>query len=296
MMTAVIGIAILLGVGWAICAVRYKRRCERLSQQIQAFLLGGRLPAYSVKDDTFSLLENAVIDLENKLLLERQNTEARGRENADFVADISHQLKTPLAALKLYSELDAGRYPASHAEKQLVLLERMETLIHSLLRLENLRANAYTMQFAPCELCDIVSDVWNELRVLYPHKRCNISGRAVLRCDAAWMREALMNILKNSCEHTPEDGWLSVQIEQTAASVSVTVRDNGGGVPEEELPLLFRRFFHSSHSQNKNSAGIGLAFTREIITKHHGTVCAQNGAEGLCVHICLPVIDAVQAC
>ncbi|MCD8356538.1 MAG: HAMP domain-containing histidine kinase [Clostridia bacterium] len=297
-MTFSVLFSLLLAVCSITLLIRFflqKRRQERLYKQIQAFLLHPFVPEYSVRDDFFALLENAAADLENKILTEHANTIAQSKQNADFVADISHQLKTPLAALKLYCEMDAGLYPNAHIDKQLVLIEHMENLIHSLLRLENLKADAYTMSFQMQEMHQLILDIWNDLHALYPAKCFTLEGKASLRCDATWMKEAILNILKNSCEHTSENGSIHVILEQTENAVHITIRDNGGGVPKDELPKLFQRFFHSSRNTSKNSAGIGLAITKEIITKHHGIVTAANDIYGLCTYINLPIVDGMQS-
>lgn len=274
---------------------RGKHRINRLYAQIQAFLRTASSPYYSVKDDHFSLLENAVADLENRILTEHQNTVTQSKKNADFVSDISHQLKTPLAALKLYCEMDESTCPNEHTAKQLTLIEHMETLIHSLLRLENLKADAYQLTFELHDMRQIILETWNDLHSLYPDKQFALSGQALLRCDRNWMSEALLNILKNSCEHTPENGSIRVVLERSETSVSISICDNGGGVPPEDIAMLFQRFFHSAQNTNKNSAGIGLAITREIIDKHHGTIFAENIADGLRILVCLPIVDGIQS-
>lgn len=290
---------LLLIILLAVCAGllirqhRQKNRQRQLYDNIQNFLMHSRAPDYSLQDDEFSLLENAAADLEHRILQESQSTALQSKQNADFVADISHQLKTPLAGLKLYCELDAG-ISGTHAQKQLALIEHMECLIQSLLRLENLKADAYAMQFEPHSLFKLIQAVWNDLRPLYPDKQFTLTGQAQLRCDPKWMQEALLNVIKNSCEHTSAGGRISVVLEQSEKSVEIEICDNGGGVLPEELPKLFQRFFHASHNTQKNSAGIGLSITKEIISKHHGTIFAENTQEGLCIRICVPIIDGIQ--
>lgn len=290
---AVLALALLVLV-LLVQLLRIRHRQEALRLDIHRFLSHPTAPKYSVRDDAFAALENAVADLKQQLLQEQAGNALRSKQNADFVADISHQLKTPLAALRLYCELDEGACPGSHAHKELVQIQRMETLIHALLRLENLRADAYTMQFEPHSLRELTKDIAQELEALFPHKRFVLEGDATLRCDRSWLREALLNIMKNACEHTPEDGFVQVHIRQGERSVSLSVEDNGGGLPQEELPKLFTRFFHSANS-HKHSAGIGLAITKEIVTKHHGTIYAENTPQGLRILLCLPVLDGVQS-
>ena len=84
---------------------------------------------------------------------------------------------------------------------------------------------------------------------------------------------------------------VDILIEQAEKSVSVIIEDDGGGVPENELPMLFRRF-HRTENASPDSAGIGLSITKAIVEKHHGTITAENSEKGLRVAMCFPIIDA----
>ena len=275
---------------------RSKSQIRKLHEQIMDFLEGRtQTPKFSVEDNMFALLENAVVELEASLLLERRNTLDTNRKNADFIADVSHQLKTPLAALKLYCEIDSVNYPDGQGIKQLQLIEHMEQLIYSLLRLEKLRADAYEMKFARQDLSLLFGQLWDKLQPMYPGKAFHISGNATLRCDANWLGEAFMNILKNSCEHTLRNSRILVFIEPSEASVTITIEDNGGGIPKEELSTLFRRFSLSYRAAPKGGAGIGLAITKTIVEKHHGTIYAENTARGLKIIMCFPILDSTLA-
>ncbi|MDD2556043.1 MAG: HAMP domain-containing sensor histidine kinase [Syntrophaceticus sp.] len=295
-----VGLAVLLtGVAafvLCICVSRkQKKTVYELHEQLIAFLEGrDKTPKFSTDDNTFALLENDVVELENRLLLEHNNRQKEIQKNAEFIADISHQLKTPLAALRLYCEMDNGYDSGAHTPQQLLLIERMEHLIYSLLRLEKLRANIYEMNFTAQNLSELVKRVWEELQPLYSENAFYVTGKAAMRCDPYWMGEALKNILINSCRHTPPKGWIQVSLAAADTSITVTVKDNGKGIPEEELPKLFHRFYRSSHTQ-KGGAGIGLAITRTIVERHHGTIYAENTANGLKITLCFPRLDGVLA-
>jgi signal transduction histidine kinase len=166
----------------------------------------------------------------------------------------------------------------------------MEHLIGSLLRLERLRADGYEFHFEMKELSAIVRDALARVIPLFPGRQVEVSGEAELSCDEAWMGEAFMNLIKNACEHTRENGLISVTIEQAESSVFCTVQDDGGGVPMGELGSLFRRFFRSSSSAASEGVGVGLAIVRAIIEKHHGTISAENAHGGLRVTFCLPLL------
>jgi signal transduction histidine kinase len=137
------GAAALLAALVFICAVqaiRHGREAVRLHDQIMRFLAGEvKTPGFSVRDNRFALFENAVIELETRLLQSEENRITEIRKNERLLTDISHQLKTPISGLKLYCEMDEG----AHLEFELKLLNRMEHLIGSLLRLERLRADGY---------------------------------------------------------------------------------------------------------------------------------------------------------
>ena len=99
-----------------------------------------------------------------------------------------------------------------------------------------------------------------------------------------------MNLLKNACEHTSDEGIIRVQLERTEAAFFCIIEDNGGGVSPDELPKLFQRFYRVQH-QSKNGAGIGLAIVKEIIQRHHGNITAENGKNGLKMTISMPMLD-----
>lgn len=264
---------------------RFRREARRLGGEVDRFLSGEvSQPAFSVRDDAFAHFENSVVELETRLLQAatlRQTEQERSRQ---AIADLSHQLKTPLSSLKLYAELDQ----APHAPQQLALIERMEGLIASLLRLERLEAGVYPFAFAPCQLHELCEEILREMRPLYPDKQLSLEGQAQLHCDAKWLSEAISNLVKNACEHTPQDGQVHVQISRGETAVTLSVSDDGGGVPEEELQQIFRRFFRSSRPQTHQGAGLGLSIVREIVRRHHGTLTAANVGRGLQVSMVLP--------
>ena len=157
-----------------------------------------------------------------------------------------------------------------------------------------LRANIYEMIFTEQNLSQLVKQVWEEIQPLYPEKAFSITGNATMRCDPYWMAEGLKNILINSCRHTPPDGRIEVSLLATDSSITITVEDNGKGIPEEELPKIFHRFYRSSPTQ-KEGAGIGLAITKTIVEKHHGMIYVENTAEGLKITLHFPKLEGILA-
>lgn len=279
-----------------ILAVKYrgqKKSISLLSGSIRKFLETGKQTDLSLKDNFFSAIQNDVADLESRLILEKGNTLAENRKNADFIADVSHQLKTPLAGLRLYCEMDNSSNPTERSEKELQLVSRMEKLVYNLLRLEKIRSDSYEMKFGPVQAETLANEIIGELRPVFPDRNYSVSGAASIRCDREWMREALGNIIKNAAEHTPAGGRVEVTVSESEKSTEITVEDNGGGLPEGQLLHIFERFYRSANA-SPDSVGIGLAVSRTVVGKHHGTVSAENGREGLRVIICLPKLDGIE--
>ncbi len=267
-----------------------KKEILKLSSKTDSFLHSGERINISTKDNTVASLQNSICDLENKLILEKENTRSQAKKHADFIADVSHQLKTPLAGLKLYCEMDKAQNTSSYSEKELQLIEKMESLIKNLLRLEKLRSDTYTMNFSEQKAENILGELKGEFEHLFPEKEFVFSGNAVFRCDKEWLSEALGNIIKNAGEHTSVDGKVSVTAEDGDKSVLFTIQDNGTGIDEKDLPKLFDRFYKAENS-SADSAGIGMSIAKAVVEKHHGTIFAENTETGLRVVICLPKFD-----
>ena len=281
---------VLLAVGCLVLLMQgflLNYRIRKLTEKVDGFNSGTEeMLDVALQEDRLAKLHNGIADLQLSLTRARQlNTEECSR-TSQLTADISHQLKTPLTTLRLYTELDN----APHAQASLEQIQRMEDLIQALLRLERLCADGYAFHFAPADAETILREQWQGLQAIWPGKKLVIAGSAHIRCDERWLGEAFLNLLKNACEHTGADGTIRVQLERTEAAFFCIIEDNGGGVPKEELPKLFQRFYRAEH-QSKNGAGIGLAIVKEIIQRHHGNIVAENGKHGLKMTISMPMLD-----
>lgn len=285
------GVLAIIAAVLAVRLLMQKKRIAMLAEQMEDYLTGcGKPLSYSLKEDAVALLENAVAEMENRIEVEKERYRQEACRTSDLTADISHQLKTPLASLRLFVEMDES----PHMEQEISQIERMETLIGSLLRLEKLCADGYEFTFSEHDVRPVIERAWSQLCPLWPNKEITITGDATLRCDEKWLSEAFQNLLKNACEHTAANGTITIILEQTDRVFFCTVEDNGGGVPEKDLPHLFDRFYRAE-GQKQNGAGLGLAIVKEIIYRHHGHIAAENTKHGLKFSISIPVLNLTKS-
>ena len=287
---------ILSGILLLILAAVLIRRCfdmkrlDTLSGRMEDYLTGrgGRLPL-SLKEDKVAQVENAAAEMQNRIEVAEERFRQEAGRTSNLTADISHQLKTPLASLRLFCEMDNS----AHREQQIGQIERMETLISSLLRLEKLCADGYEFNYETCDIRKLIGLAWQQLQPLWPDRTLVLEGEAEIRCDEKWLSEAFRNLMKNACEHTRAGGQIRIGLEQTDRTFHCTVEDDGGGANPKDLPRLFERFYRAE-GQSAQGAGLGLAIVKEIIFRHHGHISAENGAKGLKFTISLPLMELVK--
>lgn len=279
-----LGMALHFWAEW----VRY-RRIARLCADLDAILHEGRsIDLSSYREGELSVLSDGIAKLVNRLLGQAESAGAEKDALADSLADISHQLRTPLTSINLLiSLLKAQELEEGKRQELLTKLERqtdrMEWLVESLLKLARLDAGRVVFKKERVPLSAVAKKAAAAVAVPMDMKgqtlRLEGDGEASFIGDAAWTAEALGNILKNCMEHTPQGGTISVTWRENAIFSEFVVRDSGPGIPKEELPRLFERFYRGSGAA-EGSAGIGLSLSRGIICAQNGTVKAENAREG----------------
>ena len=206
----------------------------------------------------------------------------------ESLANIMHQLKTPLQTMtqtaEALMETDVSDAERKHAARTILdTSDHISALVSTLLKLSRLDADAVTFRhdtFTVRELIDGVCEpleMTMELREIALVK--NVPEDAVICSDPLWLKEALLNIVKNCMEHTPAGGAVTVDVNDTAVATEIVIRDTGPGIDEEDLPHLFERFYRGKNA-GPNSVGIGLAFTNQVVRALGGTVRAKNAPDG----------------
>ena len=197
------------------------------------------------------------------------------------ISDISHQLKTPLAALNIYNgllqdgdmELSAVKEFADLSEQE---LDRIETLVQNLLKITKLDAGAIVLEKATENVADMMRDI--ELHFAYrarqEKKEIILSGsdHLSLFCDRDWLNEAIDNIMKNAVDHTESGATIRVAWKELPSGVQIVITDNGCGIHPEDIHHIFKRFYRSRFSKDKQGIGLGLPLAKAIIEAHNGTI------------------------
>ena len=230
--------------------------------------------------DWYSLF-HAINEMATILSAHAENQRQTKEFLQDIISDVSHQIKTPLSALKMYHEIieshkDDAATVSSFTEKSQREIKRMEDVIYTLLKLARLDAGIIQMEKAPENLSVLMQDVlerfetWAERE----HKTITLSGKedVVLSCDALWVSEAIGNIVKNALEHTENGGHIGVKWSQSPLMTQIEISDDGKGIHPEDLYNIFKRFYRSRFSSDVHGIGLGLPLAKSIIEAHGGTI------------------------
>lgn len=285
-------LALLLGLALtlahlAAAGARY-RRIRALSLDIDAVLHGSETVRFDeLQEGELAILRSEIQKMTVRLRDAADRLQKEKSFLTDSIADISHQLRTPLTSMNLIVTLlatdelpPARRLELTRELRQ--LLVRVDWLVESLLKMSKIDAGTALFQRETTPVSELVRRAAQPLAVPMDVRGQRLAlklGAETLRCDSAWTTEALSNILKNCMEHTPEGGVITVSARETAIFTELTVRDSGPGIAPEDLPHLFERFYKGKNA-SETSFGIGLALARMIVAAQDGTLQAANTPGG----------------
>lgn len=271
---------------------RYKS-IARISEQIDLILHNAdRIYVSEAEEGELSILQSEITKMTLRIRQQNNSLKREKEHLADSLADVAHQLRTPLTSMNLILSLLADT-PDEKERRNFLreseeMLMQMDWLITSLLKLSRLDAGVIVFSREQINVKDLIEtsvrpflismDIHNITLKTDVPKEVTITG------DSNWLSEAIKNILKNSIENAGDNGLIEITCEDTPLFTEITIHDNGKGFEKEDLPRLFNRFYRGKNS-DAAGYGIGLALCRTIIMRQGGIIAAKNHPKGGAVFI-----------
>ena len=281
-----ITIIVLLGVIAIIVALIYTNKRDKSLRSINKYLDKVNNGNYELKiedngEDEISRLRNELYKTTILLRESAENSEKEKTNLSNSLADISHQLKTPLTSIRIMLD-NIEENPNMDEKTRNEFIEEISrqidwisSLVISLIKLAKFDAGAIVMQDTQINVKKLIDNVINNLAIMIDIKNIKIEEKidedVILRADYNWQLEALTNILKNCIEHSKEDSSIKIEVENNSIFVKIKITDEGEGIAKEDISHIFERFYKSKQA-SENSIGIGLSLAKTIIEKENGYI------------------------
>lgn len=280
--------AAVFGAAFFIFTQRRYQSLARLSNQIDLVLHNEeRLLMEELQEGELSILQSEITKMTQRI---REQNTALKREKAhlaDSLADVAHQLRTPLTSANLSLSLlenteDSKERKALVRETEELLL-RMDWLLTSLLKISRLDAGVVVFQNERVELTALIERAVRPLAISLELRNIRVElgvpEGITITGDSRWLAEALQNILKNCMESLGTGGQIEISCRDNPLFTELTIHDDGQGFQPADLPHVFERFYRGEN-ENATGYGIGLALCKLIVTRQNGTITAKNHPQG----------------
>ena len=280
----IIGFATAMALGIAVYMI-YEKKRERKIEELISYLTKVQdhleLPEFdSMQEGRFGILQSEIYKLVVQLQEQYSGEQKQKKYMVDMLSDISHQIKTPMTAISLMTDLLSA--PELTDEKRLDYVEkinhqtnRINWLVRNLLTLSQLEADMLELKKEQVSLREMLDAIVDTFELMAEIKGVELSMECPkeiqLSCDKQWTREAISNIVKNCIEHTKENGSVRISAVQNNLATEIRIQDTGEGISKEHLPHIFKRFYKAPGSSN-SSVGIGLSMSKQIVMRQSGII------------------------
>lgn len=259
-----------------------KKEITELSQNIRSAIDGKDVDFRDNREGAFSILKNDINTLVH-IKNEQMNSAQSERDLlADYLADISHQLKTPITSMMIMTELLDNAPPDKQKEftsNIKISLARMEWLVSALLKMAKLDSGAVDFSMAEIQVEELVKSALQPLEILLDVKNqtVEILNNTKIYCDKRWTVEAMTNLIKNALEYSPDNSKIYINSGENPIYSWISITDSGEGLKKEQYASLFKRF---EYSKSENGYGIGLPLALSIVRGQNGDIEIDAGTKG----------------
>ena len=259
-----------------------KKEIEQLSEYVKGYISGDELDIRDNREGSFPVLKNDIYSLVNKKNEQIKVIESERDILSDYMADISHQLKTPITSMMIMADLLEDAEPEKQAEfihNIRFSLNKMEWLVGALLKMAKLDAHVIDFVKKDVNVSELVEAVKPSVAILLDvnNQTLELKNDGVINCDKRWTVEALTNIVKNAIEYSPKDQVIEIDSGTNPMYDWISVKDSGNGMSREQYAALFKRF---ENSTNENGFGIGMPLALSIVRGRGGTIDVDLGGGG----------------
>ena len=263
---------------------------EQITLLIEALVEQQERQIFSEAEDTLTArLQHQLLKLRNILTAQNQMLAQEKEQIKTLISDISHQIKTPIAAANTFAELlSDGELSAEERTEYITTLQmslgKLTFLTNSLIKMSRLESDIISLKPEKNSLNEIVLQAVKTVYAKAKEKgilitfECAQAFEAVL--DFNWTAEAISNVIDNAVKYTPQGGFVRLQITEYPSFLRLDISDSGVGIPEEEQAKIFGRFYRGKQSVGTDGVGIGLYLTREIINKQNGYMKVSSDENG----------------
>ena len=262
----------------------HRREIEKVDQYLFTLLSNDiKVDLKDFQSGELAMLQNDLMKVTNRLKNSLESSTKDKQELAKTLADISHQLKTPLTSLVVindaltYNEIDDAQRK-KFLKKQEETLSHIESLISVLLKTSQIESGMIELKKEKVNMEQLIQNAAMQLEVMLIAKNIrletNIEKDIFITGDPYWLSEALLNIIKNACEHSKQNDSIKIKAKNTPMYTELIIEDEGEGIDKKDLPHIFKRFYKSSPS--KDSIGIGLNLTKSILDRTNATIRVES--------------------
>lgn len=285
-----VGMAGILALLLCGMTVRFLGKREKMYRQAEGIInqfSDGNFENHLPRNEDGSIYQlfSAVEELAMALRAQSEKEQHGKTFLKDMISDISHQLKTPLAALHMYTEIiakepDQKETVERFSEKIMQSLDRIERLVQTLLKVSRIDAGSIVFHKEWQSAASLAESAVEDLSVRAQRegKRLVMEGdpAQMFFCDREWTREAVANLIKNALDHTDEGGTIMVSWEHSPAVSLLSVADDGCGIDAEDMPHVFKRFYRSKRDGSRQGIGLGLSLARSIVEGQNGILSVSS--------------------